>query len=149
MKKGIKILFICALCAILFNTQFVYAVIEMTCPNCGTINRVSDDYKKNIICSNSECKHVIVYRPVDQFGGGQVDAVVTGVNKVWSSIILIVQIVSVACVVLAGVRYMFASADKKADIKNGIMYLILGAIFVFAASTVIRFIFNIGNSVIQ
>lgn len=120
MKKGIKILFICALCAMLFNTQIVFA-------------------EQN-------------YRPVDPSGGNTsntIEDVVTGVDKVWSSILLIVQIVSVACVVLTGVRYMFASADQKADLKKGVMYLIIGATFVFAASTVIRFIFNVGNSVIQ
>lgn len=131
MKKGIKILFICALCTILFNTQTVFA--------------------ENIYVSNNGIDIAQNYRPVDPSPGSDdtLDDVVTGVDKIWATIILIVQIVSVACVVIAGVRYMFASADKKADIKNGIMYLILGAIFVFAASTVIRFIFNIGNSVIQ
>lgn len=90
------------------------------------------------------------YRPQKPSGtSNTVDGVITGVNKVWSSVILIVQIVSVACVVIAGVRYMFASADKKADIKKGVMYLIIGAIFVFAASTVIRFIYNIWQSTIN
>ncbi|MBR5227997.1 MAG: TrbC/VirB2 family protein [Clostridia bacterium] len=88
-------------------------------------------------------------RPFDPNSGNNVMTGVTGtVDEVWGSVLLIVQVVSVACVVLAGVRYMFASADKKADIKKGLLYLVIGATFVFAASTLIKFIFNIGNSAI-
>lgn len=91
------------------------------------------------------------YRPIDPSSGNNVNNdVKKAVDRVWSTVIVIVQIVSVACVVLAGVRYMYASADKKAEIKKGLMYLAIGAIFVFAASTVIRFIyFGIGGSIIQ
>ena len=88
-------------------------------------------------------------RPFDPNSGNDVMTGITDtVDEVWGSVILIVQVTSVACVVLAGVRYMFASADKKADIKKGIMYLVIGATFVFAATTVIKFVFNIGNSII-
>ena len=37
---------------------------------------------------------------------------------------------------------MFASADQKADIKKGLIYLVIGAILVFAASTVVNIIIS-------
>lgn len=81
------------------------------------------------------------------------DSTISGVkeltDRIWASAILIVQVLSVGCVIFAGLRYMYSSADKKADIKKGMMYLALGAIFVFATSTVMKFIFGIGDSLIK
>jgi len=85
---------------------------------------------------------------IPSVGNNQVNTVITTVDKVWASVILIVQIVSVGCMAFAGVRYMFASADQKADIKKGLIYLVIGATLVFATSTVIKFVFNIGNEII-
>ena len=44
------------------------------------------------------------------------------VNKVWGTVILIVQILAFAAIVFAGLRYMFTSADQKADIKRAWEY---------------------------
>ena len=38
----------------------------------------------------------------------------------------------------AGIRYMFASSDKKADLKKGLGYLTIGSIIVFGAVTIIQ-----------
>ena len=62
------------------------------------------------------------------------------VNKVWGVILTILQVCAIAAVVFAGVRYMFASADSKADIKKQMIWLVIGAILVFGASTVIGFL---------
>ena len=42
----------------------------------------------------------------------------SSILKVWGTVLLILQILSVAAIVIAGIRYMFASADGKADIKE-------------------------------
>lgn len=65
---------------------------------------------------------------------------VKSVNKVWGVILTILQVAAIAAVVFAGVRYMFASADSKADIKKQMIWLVVGAILVFGASTVIGFL---------
>lgn len=70
-------------------------------------------------------------------------------DRVWASAITVVQALAIGCVVFAGLRYMYASADRKADIKKGTLYLAIGAIFVFATTTVMRFIFNFGNELIK
>lgn len=44
---------------------------------------------------------------------------------------------------------MFASADQKADIKKGLMMLALGSVLVFAASTVVKFIVNVGKDALK
>jgi len=70
------------------------------------------------------------------------------VKKVWGTVMTIVQILAFAAVVFAGVRYMFASADQKADIKKGLGMLTIGAILVFAASTVVKFVVTAADEII-
>lgn len=64
-------------------------------------------------------------------------------RNIWGSLTLILQILAVAAIVFAGVRYMFASADAKADIKKQMIILVIGAVLVFAASTIISIIVNV------
>ncbi len=71
----------------------------------------------------------------------------TAVMKVWGTVTLILQVLAVAAVVFAGVRYMFSSADGKADIKKQTIGLIVGAILVFAASAIINFVVNVTKEV--
>ena len=66
---------------------------------------------------------------------------------VWATIATVVQVAAVACVVFAGLRYMFASADQKADIKQGMIYLGLGAVLVFGAVLVVRLVVNAANQI--
>ncbi len=68
------------------------------------------------------------------------------VNRVWGVILTILQVAAIAAVVFAGVRYMFASADSKADIKKQMIWLVVGAILVFGASTVIGFLTGTFNA---
>ena len=71
---------------------------------------------------------------------GSISTVDTLANNIWGTVLTIAQILAFAAIVFAGVRYMFASADQKADIKKGLIYLVIGAILVFAASTVVKII---------
>ncbi len=87
---------------------------------------------------------------IQNMGSGQgIGNVNTAVSSVWSTVLTVLQICAIAAIVFAGVKYMFASADGKAEIKNGMIGLVVGAILVFAASTVVQFIIDAGNSVIQ
>ena len=78
---------------------------------------------------------------------GSITTVDTAVRKVWKTVALIVQILAIAAIVIAGVRYMFASADGKFEIKKQTMGLIVGGILVFAASGIVQFVINITNEV--
>ena len=88
-------------------------------------------------------------KPPANIGDDTIEGIVELTDQIWGSAILIAQVLSVGCVVFAGIRYMYASADKKADIKKGMMYLAIGAIFVFATTTVMKFVFNVGISLID
>ena len=78
-------------------------------------------------------------------GGNEINSVTGTARNVWSTIALILQIAAIAAIVFAGVRYMFASADTKADIKKQMVILVVGAVHVFGASTVVQFITGITN----
>ena len=77
-----------------------------------------------------------------------VDTINTSAKKIWTTVTTIVQILAFAAIVFAGLRYMFASADHKADIKKSLGMLTVGAILVFAASTVVKFVVTATSEVI-
>ena len=128
MKKSRKIfatvLPILMLVAVMF-VSFAPSVLADTTTNTNVVQDVMN------IASNSD-------------GIGKVN---TAVGTIWSTVLTILQILAVAAIVIAGVRYMFASADQKADIKKGMIGLVIGAILVFAASTVVQFIISATKSV--
>jgi len=66
--------------------------------------------------------------------------IVIKVKNVWRTVVVIVQVASVVAVVFLGMKYMFSSADTKADIKKQITLLVIGAVLVFSSITVINFI---------
>ncbi|MBO5476516.1 MAG: TrbC/VirB2 family protein [Clostridia bacterium] len=69
------------------------------------------------------------------------------INNVWGTVLLVLQILAVAAIVFAGVKYMFAGADEKATIKNGLLVLAIGAILVFGASTVVKLLMDVVSEV--
>lgn len=81
--------------------------------------------------------------------GGSADSNVKGITaRVWNTVISVVQVLAVGAVVFAGLRYMFASADAKADIKKQTVILVVGAILVFGATYIVQLISNIAEETI-
>lgn len=71
----------------------------------------------------------------------------SAVGKGWNTIKLILQVCAIGAIVFAGVRYMFASADQKADIKKSMGVLAIGAALVFGATFIIDFIVTITGEI--
>lgn len=69
------------------------------------------------------------------------------IADMWATISVIIQIISVGCVVFAGLRYMFSAADKRADIKTSMIYLAIGSVLVFSAVMIINFVITVYNQV--
>lgn len=110
MKNLRKILTVCT---------FVFVVMAVVGTVYGVTVPTADDIKGNTNVSST----------VENVGKG-----------VWTTVTTIVQILAVAAVVFAGVRYMFASADAKADIKKQTVILIVGAVLVFGSTAILNFI---------
>lgn len=82
-------------------------------------------------------------------GGTAAGNVTAATKNIWQTVVTIVQILAVAAIVFAGLRYMFASADQKADIKKSMGILAIGAVLVFGATLLIDLVFNATNSILQ
>lgn len=80
---------------------------------------------------------------------GKVD---TNIQKkavgVWKTIASVIQVLAIAAVVFAGLRYMFSSADAKADIKKSMGILAIGAMLIFGATWILQIIYDATNSTI-
>ena len=85
---------------------------------------------------------VDIYNPTGSLGG--TDKLI---NNVWGTILTVLRVCAVAAIVFAGVKYMFASAEGKADIKSGMVGLVVGAVLVFGASIVVEVIMNAANTI--
>lgn len=72
----------------------------------------------------------------------------TSIQKVWGTVVLVLQLASVFAFISAGVKYMFASADQRAEIKNSVLFLIIGSVFVFASSTIIGFVVKAASDIL-
>lgn len=76
-----------------------------------------------------------------------VSAATGAVNRIWNSVRLVLQVLSITIVLACGVRYMLASADQKADIKKSLGILVIGCAIVFGATIVIQFITTIAGQI--
>ncbi len=85
----------------------------------------------------------------DSISGTASSTISDAAGNTWATVTTIVQILAIAAVVFAGLRYMFASADQKADIKKSLGTLAIGAILVFCAATVLRFIQTSAGEIIE
>lgn len=70
-------------------------------------------------------------------------------NKIVGTVLFVLQIASVGGIIFAGIRYMFASANQKADIKNSLIALVIGMVLVFGASTVANYVVQVTNEVLD
>lgn len=77
--------------------------------------------------------------------GTEIEKVTSLGKNVWATVIFVVRILAFAAIVFAGVRYMFASADQKADIKKGLVFLVIGAVLVFASTFLVDLVTSVTN----
>lgn len=73
----------------------------------------------------------------------RVAKITTASGKIWGTFTVIAQILAISAIIFAGVRYMFASSDTKADIKMQTVILVLGATLAFGAVPFAKFVSSI------
>lgn len=87
--------------------------------------------------------------PLD-YNGSTATVNTTKIDNLGQNIISIVStvgsIISVIVLVVLGIKYMMGSAEEKAEYKKTLLPYIIGAAFVFAASTIASVIFNFASS---
>ena len=58
----------------------------------------------------------------------------------------IVTIMQTVGIVILGVKYMIGSAEEKAEYKKTMIPYLVGAILIFASTTIVNVVYNIANS---
>ena len=75
----------------------------------------------------------------------------SGVASLGGQIVGIIQVVGIVVAVvillILGIKYMTGSAQEKAEYKKTMIPYIIGAILIFAASTIVNVIFNLATSI--
>ena len=88
-------------------------------------------------------------QPSQLIGGTANPNAVTGLTNIGKQIVSIVQtvgvVVAVVILLVLGVKYLMGSAEEKAEYKKSMIPYIIGAILIFAATTVVNIVYNFAN----
>ena len=74
----------------------------------------------------------------------------TEVVNLGKTIVTIMQtvgiVVAVVVLLILGIKYMIGSAEEKAEYKKTMIPYIVGAILIFASTTIVNVVYNVANS---
>lgn len=86
---------------------------------------------------------------IDQISKGNSSADTTKVVNLGATIVTIMQtvgiVVAVVVLLVLGIKYMMGSAEEKAEYKKTMIPYIVGAILIFASTTIVNVVYNIAN----
>lgn len=76
----------------------------------------------------------------------------TGFADIGSNVLGYIQwfgyAIAVGMLLYIGIKYMMSSANEKADLKKGSINYVIGAVLVFAASTIVGLFKNVGEGIV-
>lgn len=82
-------------------------------------------------------------------GNGNVQT--NDLTKVGNNIVTIINVVGIVIAVIIlliiGIKYMIGSASEKAEYKKTMIPYIVGAVLIFAGTSLVRVIYSLANSV--
>lgn len=82
-------------------------------------------------------------------GNGNVQT--SDLTKVGNNIVTIIQVVGIVIAVIVlliiGIKYMMGSASEKAEFKKSMIPYIVGAVLIFAGTSLVRVIYSLSTSV--
>ena len=74
----------------------------------------------------------------------------TGLVNFGNAIVAIVQtigvVVAVVVLLVLGIKYMMGSAEEKAEYKKTMVPYVVGALLIFAATTIVNVVYQLANS---
>lgn len=86
----------------------------------------------------------------DKYTGNGATTSTDKIDNMGQNIIKVVSVVgsiiSVVVLIALGIKYMMGSAEEKAEYKKTLLPYVIGAAFVFAASTIATVIFNFAST---
>lgn len=83
--------------------------------------------------------------------GGTVDSSAnTSVTNMGKQIVAVVQtvgiVIAVVVILVLGIKYMLGSPEEKSEYKKTMVPYLVGAVLIFAATTIVNIIYNLANS---
>lgn len=85
---------------------------------------------------------------IKDLGGGTAQGT-TSVMNVGKMVVAIVQtvgiVVAVVVLLVLGIKYMMGSAEEKAEYKKTMIPYLVGAVLIFAATTIVNVVYNMAN----
>lgn len=86
---------------------------------------------------------------IDQIAQGNANADTSKVVSLGATIVTIMQtvgiVVAIVILLVLGIKYMVGSAEEKAEYKKTMIPYIVGAILIFAATTIVNVVYQIAN----
>lgn len=70
-------------------------------------------------------------------------------GKIWATIRTVINVCAILGIVLIGLKYMFASANTRADLKTELLPMLIGIMLVFSSINIINYIIRIGYTVLK
>ena len=86
---------------------------------------------------------------IDQIAKGNSSADTSKVVNLGATIVTIMKtvgiVVAVVLLLILGIKYMMGSAEEKAEYKKTMIPYLVGAILIFASTTIVNVVYNIAN----
>lgn len=86
---------------------------------------------------------------IDQIAQGNSSADTTKVVNLGATIVTIMQtvgiVVAVVILLILGIKYMIGSAEEKAEYKKTMIPYLVGAVLIFASTTIVNVVYNVAN----
>ncbi len=86
---------------------------------------------------------------IDKISQGNAKADTTKVVDLGATIVTIMQtvgiVVAVVVLLVLGIKYMMGSAEEKAEYKKTMIPYLVGAVLIFASTTIVNVVYNIAN----
>lgn len=87
-------------------------------------------------------------KPTDLTGNNPTN--IEGIKTLGNNIIGVVRtvgvIVAVVILLVLGIKYMMGSAEEKADYKKSMIPYVVGAILIFASTTIVGIVYDMANA---
>ncbi len=87
---------------------------------------------------------------IDTISKGNANATADEVVKLGATIVTIMQtvgvVVAVVVLLILGIKYMMGSAEEKAEYKKTMIPYLVGAVLIFASTTIVNVVYNMANA---
>ena len=76
-------------------------------------------------------------------GTNMIDPMKDKISSILGILQVLGSVISVIALVIIGIRYMLSSVEEKADMKGVLIYYVVGAVLIFATTTVLSLVYNV------